>query len=172
MKTILHIDASGRKKASVTRELSRDLVRKIASDSDTVIYRDVSQGLPFIDDLMIGSYFTESEKRSEEQIHAIEISDTIVAELKAAEIVIIGVPVYNFSMPAGFKAWADLAGRVGETFNYKKNGPVGLLKNKEAHVAVSSGGTKIGSDIDFLTSWLRHYLGFIGIQNVSFVTEK
>ncbi len=172
MNNILHIDASGRKTASVSRRLSNEIVQEISNDQSTVVYRDVSQGLPFVDEMMIGAYFTQSDERSEEQHQAISISDTIVEELKAADSVIIGLPIYNFSMPAGFKAWSDLAARVGETFNYTENGPVGLLEGKKAYAVVASGGTKVGSEIDFLTPWLRHFLGFIGINDVKIVQAE
>ncbi|MFT6408242.1 MAG: FMN-dependent NADH-azoreductase [Arenicella sp.] len=169
MNNILHIDASGRKTASVSRQLSNAIVEKVSNSQSSVVYRDVSQGLPFIDERMIGAYFTQSDERSDEQRQAIAISNTIVEELRAADIVVIGLPIYNFSMPAGFKAWSDLAARVGETFNYTEGGPIGLLENKKAYLAVASGGTEVGSEIDFLTPWLRHFLGFIGIHDVEFV---
>ncbi|MFT5427258.1 MAG: FMN-dependent NADH-azoreductase [Gammaproteobacteria bacterium] len=89
-----------------------------------------------------------------------------------ADTLVIGIPIYNFSMPAGFKAWSDLGARVGETFKYTENGPVGLLEGKKAYIAVASGGTKVGSEIDFLTPWLRHYLGFIGIHEVKIVQAE
>lgn len=172
MNNILHIDASGRGKPSVSRQLSNEIVQKISSDQTTVTYRDVSQGLPFVDELMIGAYFTQKAERSDEQHQAIGLSDTIVEELMAADTVVIGLPIYNFSMPAGFKTWADLAARVGETFKYTETGPVGLLEGKKAYVAVASGGTKVGSEIDFLTPWLRHFLGFIGISDVEIVQAE
>lgn len=172
MNNILHIDASGRGKASVTRQLSNEIVQKISSDKTAVTYRDVSGGLPFLDELMIGSYYTQKEERSEEQHQAIAVSDTIVEELMAADAVVIGIPVYNFSMPAGFKAWSDLAARVGETFAYTENGPEGLLEGKKVYIAVASGGTQIGSDLDFLTPWLRHFFGFIGIFDIEIVQAE
>ena len=152
--------------------MSNEIVQEISNDQSTVVYRDVSQGLPFVDEMMIGAYYTFSDDRSEEQHQAIAVSDTIVEELKAADTVIIGLPVYNFSMPAGFKAWSDLAARVGETFKYTENGPVGLLEAKKAYVVVASGGTKVGSEIDFLTPWLRHFLGFVGIHDVKIVQAE
>ena len=172
MNNILHIDASGRKTPSVSRRLSNEIVQEISNDQSTVVYRDVSQGLPFVDEMMIGAYYTFSDDRSEEQHQAIAVSDTIVEELKAADNIVIGLPVYNFSMPAGFKAWSDLAARVGETFRYTENGPVGLLEAKKAYIVVASGGTKVGSEIDFLTPWLRHFLGFIGIHDVKIVQAE
>jgi len=152
--------------------LSKEIVEKLSSGQTKVTYRDVSQGLSFVDELMIGAYFTQKEERSEEQHQAISLSDMIVAELIAADTVVIGLPIYNFSMPAGFKTWSDLAARVGETFKYTENGPVGLLEGKKAYVAVASGGTKIGSEIDFLTPWLRHFLGFIGIYDVEIIQAE
>jgi FMN-dependent NADH-azoreductase len=169
MNNILHIDASGRGKPSVSRQLSNEIVQNISSGQSKITYRDVSRGLPFLDDLMIGAYYTQKAERSEEQHQAIALSDRIVEELKAADTVVIGLPVYNFSMPAGFKAWSDLAARVEETFAYTENGPVGLLEGKKAYVVVASGGTQVGSEIDFLTPWLRHFLGFIGIFDVEIV---
>ncbi len=71
-----------------------------------------------------------------------------------------------------FKTWFDLAARVGETFKYTENGSVGLLEGKKAYVAVTSGGTKVGSEIDFLTPLLRHFLGFIGIYDVEFIQAE
>lgn len=172
MNQILHIDASGRETSSVSRKLSNQIIQKISDDKSTVSYRDVSQGLPFVDEMMIGAYYTQKTERSEQQNQAIVISDAIVEELMAADTVVIGMPIYNFSMPAGFKAWSDLAARVGETFKYTENGPVGLLEGKKAYIAVVSGGTKVGSEIDFLTPWLRHYLGFIGIHDVEIVQAE
>ena len=172
MNNILHIDASGRGKPSVSRQLSNEIVQKISSDQTNVTYRDVSQGLSFVDETMIGAYYTHKAERSDEQHQAIALSDTIVGELMEADTVVIGMPIYNFSMPAGFKTWSDLAARVGETFTYTENGPVGLLEGKKAYVAVASGGTKVGSEIDFLTPWLRHFLGFIGISDVEIVQAE
>ena len=172
MNHILHIDASGRKTSSVSRKLSNQIIQKISKDQSSIVYRDVSQGLPFVDELMIGAYYTQKAERSEKQHQAIVVSDAIVEELRAADTIVIGMPIYNFSMPAGFKAWTDLAARVGETFNYTENGPVGLLEGKKVYIAVASGGTKVGSKIDFLTPWLRHYLGFIGIHDVNIIQAE
>lgn len=169
MNNILHIDASGRGATSVSRKLSSQLVQQLRTDSSLITYRDVSQGLPFVDEVMIGAYYTQEADRTEEQQQAIELSNAIVEELRANDTLVIGMPIYNFSMPAGFKAWSDLAARVGETFRYTEDGPVGLLEGKKAYVVVASGGTKVASEIDFLTPWLRHYLGFIGISDVEFV---
>lgn len=169
MNNILHIDASGRGATSVSRKLSSQLVQQLRTDNGSITYRDVSQGLPFVDEVMISAYYTPAVDRTEQQQQAIELSNAIVDELRANDTMVIGMPIYNFSMPAGFKAWSDLAARVGETFRYTEDGPVGLLVGKKAYVVVVSGGTEVASEIDFLTPWLRHYLGFIGISDVDFV---
>ena len=169
MKT-LHIDASARKGDSVTRKLSAQLVGRLAGNNGQVTYRDVSEGLPFIDEAKIAAYFTAPGERTDEHRMAIALSDTIVSELKNNDILVIGVPIYNFSMPASLKAWADLAARVGETFRYTATGPEGLLENKKAYVVIASGGTRVDSQIDFLTPWLRHFLGFIGIKDVTVIS--
>ncbi len=167
---ILHIDASARKDDSVTRKLSGQLVARLAENGSQVTYRDLGEGLPFVDETKIAAYFTAADERTDEQREAIALSDTIVSELKRNDVLVIGVPIYNFSMPASFKAWADLAARVGETFRYTQNGAEGLLKNKKAYVVIASGGTRVDSSIDFLTPWLRHYLGFIGIKDVTVIS--
>ncbi len=167
---ILHIDVSARKDDSVTRKLSAQLVGRLAGNNGQVTYRDVSEGLPFIDEAKIAAYFTAPGERTDEHRKAIALSDTIVSELKNNDILVIGVPIYNFSMPASLKAWADLAARVGETFRYTATGPEGLLENKKAYVVIASGGTRIDSQIDFLTPWLRHFLGFIGIKDVTVIS--
>jgi len=167
---ILHIDASARKGDSVTRKLSAQLVGRLAGNDGHVTYRDVSEGLPFIDEAKIAAYFTAPGERTDEHRTAIALSDTIVSELKNNDILVLGVPIYNFSMPASLKAWADLAARVGETFRYTATGPVGLLENKKAYVVIASGGTRVDSQIDFLTPWLRHFLGFIGIKDVTVIS--
>jgi FMN-dependent NADH-azoreductase len=169
MNNILHIDASARGATSVSRKLSSQLAQQLRTDNGSITYRDVSQGLPYVDEVMISAYYTPAADRTEQQQQAIELSNAIVDELRASDTLVIGMPIYNFSMPAGFKAWSDLAARVGETFRYTEDGPVGLLEGKKAYVVVVSGGTKVASEIDFLTPWLRHYLGFIGISDVEFV---
>ena len=169
---ILHIDASARQGDSVTRKLSARLVSHLGGNNGHVTYRDLSDGLPFVDETKVAAYFTPPEARTDEHRKAIALSDTIVSELKDNEVLVLGVPVYNFTMPASLKAWADLAARVGETFGYTANGPVGLLENKKAYVVIASGGTTIDSEIDFLTPWLRHFLGFMGIKDVIVISAE
>ncbi len=171
MKTILHIDASIRGEDSVSRGLSAKLVESLTHLSGAkVIRRDLAgNDLPFIDAARFGANLAPVEERSEEQVQLAAIGDTLIEELQQADTIVMGLPMYNFTATSTFKAWADLVARAGTTFRYTENGPEGLLTGKKAYVLVATGGTPIGSEIDFLTPWLKHFLGFIGITDVSIV---
>lgn len=172
MKNILHIDASSRSNDSVSRKLSHAIIDKLSDDQSKTLYRDVSSGLPFVDETMINAYYTPKDQRTAEQNQAIALSDQIVNELSQSDIIVLGTPMYNFGPPASLKAWADLAARVGETFKYTENGPVGLLEGKKAYIAVATGGAAIDSPVDFLTPWLRLFFGFIGIDDVEVIKAE
>jgi FMN-dependent NADH-azoreductase len=89
-----------------------------------------------------------------------------------ADVLVIGVPVYNFGIPASLKAWVDMIARARLTFRYTESGPVGLLRGKRAVLVVASGGTAVGSEIDFATDYLRHVLGFLGIDDVEIIAAN
>ena len=166
---ILRIDASARHDESVSRKLTQRIVDRIG-DAD-VTHRDLAATPPvLVTEEMIGAYFTAPDERTEAQRAAIAPSDEVVAELQAADTIVIGMPIYNFGVPASLKAWADLAARVGVTFSYGAEGPKGLLEGKRAVIAVASGGTESDSGIDWATPWMRFFLGFIGITDVTVVT--
>jgi FMN-dependent NADH-azoreductase len=169
--TILHIDASARLSGSTTRSLSAQIINQLASGQlpDQIIRRDLTNPLPQITETWINANFTPSDQRTPEQVHTLEQSDSLVDELQRADIIVIGLPIYNFSIPASFKAWIDLVARVGQTFTYTDTGPKGLLDGKRAIIAVASGGTTVGSDADFATGYVRHVLGFIGITDVTLI---
>lgn len=166
--SILRIDASARREGSVSRDLSTRIIARFPDA--TVTTRDLATGLPLIDETWIGANFTPKDDRDDAQHAALGLSDDLIAELQAADTLVIGLPIYNFGVPAALKAWVDLVARAGVTFKYSENGPQGLLTGKRAIIAVASGGTEAGSSIDFATGYLRHVLGFIGITQVDFVT--
>jgi FMN-dependent NADH-azoreductase len=166
--SILRIDASARRDGSVSRDLSDRIIARFAEANVTA--RDLAEGLPLIDEDWVGANFTPAEQRTDAQQAKLALSDTLIEEIKAADTLIIGLPIYNFGVPAALKAWVDLVARAGVTFQYTEQGPKGLLEGKRAVVAVASGGTEAGSEIDFATGYIRHVLGFIGIHDVEFVT--
>lgn len=165
-KTLLHIDASARLAGSTTRDLTGRIAEKLGG---TVIRRDLTNALPHIDETWINANFTPADQRSDAQNAALALSDILIDEIKEADVLVIGVPVYNFGVPAALKAWVDLIARAGVTFAYTENGPKGLLEGKRAVIALASGGTEIGSDIDFASGYLRHIMGFIGITDVQII---
>ncbi|WP_425046665.1 FMN-dependent NADH-azoreductase [Primorskyibacter sp. S87] len=169
-RTILHIDASARRKNSATRALSDEIVAKL--DASRVIRRDLAAPLPLINEAWVDANFTPADQRSAEQRDTLALSDTLVRELSEADTIVIGLPVYNFSVPAAFKAWVDLVARAGLTFAYTENGPNGLLKGKRAILAVASGGMPLGSKADFASTYARHVLGFIGITDVEIIAAE
>lgn len=170
IKTILRVDASARHEASVSRQLSTKVVDHFAEQGGVKIQiRDLNEGLPFVNEAWITSNFTRPEKRTVEDESRLNFSDGLVAELREADILVIGTPIYNFSIPAALKAWIDMIARVGLTFRYTENGPVGLLEGKRAIILVASGGTQVGSNIDYATPYLRHALAFVGITDVTFI---
>jgi FMN-dependent NADH-azoreductase len=170
-KTLLRIDASARRENSISRQLGDRLENAISTGSPypRITKRDVAEGLPFVNEAWIAANFTPDADRTAEHRDALSLSDALVEELKAADTIILTTPIYNFGVPATLKAWIDMIARVGLTFRYTENGPVGLLENKRAYIVIASGGTPIGSDIDYASGYLRHIMGFIGITDVTII---
>ncbi len=169
---ILKIESSARINGSVSRQLSNQLVDELAEQNPAanIIERDVSAGLPVINENWVNANFTPADQRSEAQKETLALSDQLVEEIKTADIVVIAAPMYNFGIPATLKAYIDLICRAGLTFKYTENGPVGLLQGKQAFIVTATGGTPIGSSIDFLSGYLKQVLGFIGISDASLIS--
>ena len=159
--TVLKVLASPRGEASVSRQLADAVVARLGADR--VLTRDVSAGVPVVDGAWIGAAFGGADKTP------LATSEELVAEVMAADHIVIATPIWNFGVPAALKAWVDQIARAGVTFRYTEAGPVGLMAGRKATVVISSGGTESGSAIDFATPYLRHVLGFIGITDVSVV---
>ncbi|PKP87166.1 MAG: FMN-dependent NADH-azoreductase [Alphaproteobacteria bacterium HGW-Alphaproteobacteria-17] len=172
MSHILRIDSSARSAGSTTRQLTDRLVTRLVEQGygAAVTQRDLSVTPPaLLTEAWVGANFTDEAERSDAQKDTLAASDELIAELEAASTIVIGVPVYNFAIPAALKAWIDLIARARRTFRYTESGPEGLLKGKKAYLVVASGGVPVGSDYDFATGYLRHVLGFVGITDVSII---
>lgn len=168
---ILEVQASARGAGSISRELTTDLIAALEDrhGKADITLRDLAQGLPFVDEAWVGANFTPDEDRTSTHRQILSRSDDLVAELQAADVIVIGAPIYNFSVPAVLKAWIDMIARARLTFRYTETGVEGLLKGKKVYVVVPSGGVPLGSPMDFATPYLRHALGFVGITDIEFI---
>ena len=175
---ILRLDSSIRKKGSYSRDLSDKLIKQLTGEQlanekkSKVTVRDLADGMPLIDENWSKANFTAVDERTPEQHEYLATSDILVDELTQDDIVIIGLPIYNFGVPAAFKAWLDQVIRSKLTFRYGNNGPIGLINNKKVYIIIVSGGTQLGSELDFISDYLRHVLSFIGITDISFIDSS
>jgi FMN-dependent NADH-azoreductase len=176
MPTLLHLDASPRGNYSVSRQLSTAAVKawKAKNPDGTIVERDLPKtALTFVDMEWIVGAFSAPDQHTDGNKRALAISDELVAEVLAADEIIIGTPMYNFAIPAVLKAWIDHVVRAGKTFRYTATGVDGLAKGRKVIVAVASGGVYEEasgmSAYNYEIPYLRHILGFIGISDVTFV---
>lgn len=172
MTHILRVDSSMRTEGSVSRNLADKLVERLSDGSTQVTERDLANGIELINENWIGSNFTDPADRSDEQKTSLATSDELVNELRAADTVVITAPVYNFHVPAALKAWIDMVARARETFRYTEEGPVGLLTGKKVYVVMTSGGTVLGAENDFVSDWLKYILAFMGMTDVTFIDSS
>ncbi len=168
---LLRIDASARHEGSVSRKLADEVVARLAGQSPErrVVRRELTDGVPLLNPDMLEAFNTPADERTPSQQRAAQASETLMDELRAAEHIVLALPIYNFGVPAAFKAWIDLVARARETFAYTDDGPRGLLPDRPVTIVLTSGGTRVGGELDFVTPWLRHVLGFIGLHDLHFV---
>jgi FMN-dependent NADH-azoreductase len=172
---ILHIISSPRKGDSYSIKLGNALLEKLqaANPGSTVKVHDLTnKPFPHLEEAHLQSFFTPAESRTPEQQEAIRHSDEAIAEIQAADTIVIGAPLYNFGIPSTLKAWVDHIARAGVTFQYTANGPEGLIKGKKVYVAMSSGGVYSEGPMtsyDFVAPYLKAVLGFLGMTDVTVV---
>lgn len=171
MTAILRVEASIKGANSVSRKLTDRVIARLldANPDASLVSRDLSAGINAIDANWIAAVFTPAEARTQAQAEIVAYADALLAEVKAADIIVIGLPVYNFGVPSQLKSWFDQLARRGETFVYTEAGPKGLIEGKKAIIAMASDGTKKGSPVDFASGYVKHMLGFFGITDVETV---
>src|SRR6202023_2991679 len=137
----------------------------------TIVVRDVAaaEPVPHLNAERFGAFITKPEQRSAAQQAVVAYSDTLINELKQADVIVLGLPMYNFGVPSQLKAYFDHIARVGITFNYTEKGPVGKLTGKKVYVFAARGGTYAGTPMDTQTSYVRDFLRFLGMADVEFV---
>ncbi len=173
MKKVLNIISSVKGDDSFSIKLSNAVLEKIISiyPNSSIHTHDLSKSpFPHLEEAAFTSFYTPQEKRTEEHKEALLHSDEAIKELMEADILVLGVPLYNFGIPSTLKAWIDHVARSGVTFRYADGRPEGLVKNKKVYLAMASGG--IYSDgpmksYDFAEPYLRAVLGFIGLTDIT-----
>jgi FMN-dependent NADH-azoreductase len=168
---ILRIDSSAKTETAQSRLLTDRIINGLQTNekSTEITVRDLNEHLPQVDSAWIDANNTQAENLTDKQKKTLSLSDKLIAEIEAADTLIIGVALYNFSIPASLKLWIDLICRARKTFKYSDKGPEGLMTGKKAIICFASGGTSFRSDIDFASGYIRHILGFIGIKDVTFI---
>ena len=168
MKTILQLNTSILSGNGQSSQLANEFVAALAADK--VIVRDLaSEPVPHLTADRFGAFITPKEKRTPEQEEIVAYSDQLINELKQADTLVLGLPMYNFGVPSMLKAYFDHVARAGVTFRYTEKGPVGLLTGKKIYVFATRGGLYAGSKLDTQTAYVRDFFAFLGITDVEFV---
>jgi FMN-dependent NADH-azoreductase len=170
-KHILRLDASANVNTSNSKKLGDELIdRLLALHPDAIVrQRDLNQEIGFIDENWVAANFTPVDQRSEAQQQRLAFSNKLIDEIKQADSIVLTTPMYNFGIPATLKAWIDLISRVGVTFQYTTDGPVGLIKGKTVDIVITTGGAPLHSPVDFVTGYLKQVFGFIGIEDINII---
>ena len=169
---ILQINSSARSSGSESTRLADAIVAKLSASAANVdlTRRDLAaQPHPVLDEATLQALFTPAEQRSAEQAARVALDDALIAQVQAADVIVIGAPMYNFGITVQLKSWFDAIARAGVTFKYGPTGPVGLLSGKKVYVAVARGGMHRDGPTDTQLPHLKMFLSFIGLNDVQFV---
>jgi FMN-dependent NADH-azoreductase len=172
---ILQIKASVFNGSGQSSRLSDQLVAQLRAQNPgaEVVQRDlVADPVPHLDAARVGAFFAKAEARTAEQKAVIAYSDALIDEVRQADVIVLGLPMYNFGVPSQLKAWFDHLARAGVTFKYTDKGAVGLLTGKKAYVVATRGGVYGAAQNEFETGFVRQFLGFVGITDVEFVVAE
>jgi FMN-dependent NADH-azoreductase len=169
---ILQINSSARAESSHSTRLANALVERLRADQPqaTLTVRDLGRTPhPMLDEAALQALFSPAEQRTLEQVARVAQDDALIAEIQAADMVVLGVPMYNFGVPAQLKNWIDAISRAQVTFRYTANGPEGLLTGKKVYVALTRGGLYRNTPNDTQMPYLKTFFAFLGMTDVQFV---
>ena len=169
---ILQVNASIRPEGANSTRLANDIVARLqaANPNARLTVRDLgADPHPMLDAAALGALFTPAEQRTPAQAARVVLDDALIAEVKAADVLVLGVPMYNFGIPAQLKNWFDAITRAGVTFRYTESGPEGFLTGRKVYVALARGGRYRGTANDTQTLYLKLILGFLGMTDVHFI---
>jgi FMN-dependent NADH-azoreductase len=172
MKTLLQLNSSINSTAGQSSRLSDAFVARwrAANPGSRLVQRDLaSEPVPHLTAERFQAFITKAEDRTAEQQGVVDDSDALIDELRQADTIVLGLPLYNFGVPSMLKAYFDHVARAGVTFRFSDTGPVGLLTGKKAYVLAARGGVYAGTPQDTQTAYVRDFLAFLGISDVEFV---
>ena len=172
MTTLLQLNSSIFSESGQSSRLADSFVAgwRAKHPDASVIFRDLAANqIPHLDAVGVGAFFTPADQRSAAQQALVAVSDSLIAEIRQAQIIVIGLPMYNFGIPSTLKAYFDQIARAGITFRYTETGPQGLLSGKKVYVFAARGGQYVGTALDTQSQYLRDFLGFLGLTAVEFI---
>ena len=173
MTTLLQINASINNGNGESSRLADQFVAAFHKrhPKATIVVRDVAaaEPVPHLNAERFGAFITKPEQRSAAQQAVVAYSDALINELKQADVIVLGLPMYNFGVPSQLKAYFDHIARIGVTFEYTEKGPVGKLTDKKVYVFAARGGVYEGTPMDTQTSYVRDFLRFLGMSDVEFI---
>jgi FMN-dependent NADH-azoreductase len=172
MTTILQINSAARSQNATSTLLVNELTEKLqqANPGAKLVVRNLqAEPLPHLDDSILGAFFTPADQRSPEQTAISARSEALIDELKAADIIVIGAPMYNFGISSQLKTYFDFISRAGLSFQYTATGSEGFVTGKKVFVVTARGGQYVGTPDDTHTLYLQTFLGFLGMTDVQFI---
>ena len=169
---ILQLNTSVRAAASNSTRVANAITARLQAKNPAAVVtvRDLSSNpAPLLDEAAVGALFTPDDQRTPEQAARVALGEALIAQVQATDVIVIGVPMYNFGIPAQLKSWIDSVARAGVTFRYTENGPEGLVKGKKVYVALARGGLYRDTPADTQVPYLKTVLGFLGMTDVEFI---
>lgn len=169
---ILQINSSARSAGANSTRLADSITARLKAANPAAVLelRDLATNPhPVLDEAALGALFTPAVQRTPEQAARVALDDALIAQVQAADAIVLGVPMYNFGVPVQLKTWIDAIARAGVTFRYTENGPEGLVKGKKVYVALARGGIYRDTPADSQVPYLKGVLGFLGMTDVEFI---
>jgi len=169
---ILQINSSARSSGANSTRLADAVTARLKAQHPAAIVelRDLAATPhPVLDEAALGALFTPAEQRNPEQAARVALDDALIAQVQSADVIVLGVPMYNFGVPVQLKTWIDAIAKAGTTFRYTENGPEGLIKGKKVYVALARGGLYRDTPADSQVPYLKGVLGFLGMTDVEFI---
>lgn len=172
MKTLLQINSSLFSGAGQSSQMAEQFIAgwRAAHPDGAVVTRDLgADPVPHLTATRFGALIAAPEQRTSEQQAVVDFADALVEEIRTSDLIVLGLPMYNFGVPSALKAYFDHIARAGVSFRYTEQGPVGLLGGRKVYVFAARGGAYVGTPADTQTAYVRDFLRFLGLDDIEFV---